>query len=454
MTHAKHYRAGLLTTALTCVIAVPGVAQAQALLTEQQLTDLNEECRVVARDYEQPGNDRIVERAEMQRILTENDAARCTEVRQQFTSTEAQTETSGVATEEVQLEEQAVIEGQAQVRVPEPQVDVQEQPAQVRVQTSQPQVQVTEQPSNIQVRQEQPRVSIDVPEISVRIEIPAPSIYVQRAEPDVQISTADPQVEVMQEPPQVTVRQGEPQLAVDLDVDQGAETDDAANTGNDTATNIAQGTGGDAATTTEGNVRLTQAEPQVEIIQPEATEQQFTYQEAAPQITYEQAEPEVIFNMPDQPNVEFMNVGEPNVVFETQAEREARHQQAQAQAQQAQQGEQPAEQPEGQAAANAPQTATVQQLMEMRIVGADGEDVGTPHAFVEVNGEILMVLRDGGFLGLGQKEVAVPMTRVIATDNELRVNNMTADELDNANEFEYDENNRLSDDQQVPVMMN
>lgn len=433
MTYETRNRARLLTTAMTFAIAAPGLAQAQseALMNEQQLAGLTEECRLVAEEYValDVGSD-IIDRDGVLRILTLNETARCAELRAQF-------EESEVATEAVRLEEQAVIEGAAKVRVPTPQVDVQQQPAEVTVQGGQPRVQVTEQASNIQVEQAQPRVTIDVPEIAVRVEIPAPSIYIQSAEPDVQVAMQDPQVEVVQPEPQVSVRQGEPQLAVDLDVDQGAEGADT------TEMQVAEGEGGGANVTsaTDANVQIARAEPQVQIVQPEGNAQH-AFQQAEPQVSYTPAEPVVTFNMPEQPAVEFANVGEPNVVYETQAEREERRMR------QEQAAAAPAEAPAAAPEAAAP-AMTVAEMMEMDVIGANGEDLGTPQAIVREGQQVLLVMRDGGFLGLGGNEVGVPMGRVSVEGDALQLRNMSAEEIENAGGFEYDAANRLSDDRQI-----
>ncbi|MBZ4689290.1 MAG: hypothetical protein JG765_541 [Cereibacter sp.] len=445
-------RVWLLGTAMTAALAGPSAAQAPALMSEEEMANLVEECRLVADDYAQLGDEQIITREEMTRILTLNQATECDTVRQRLTQ-----EDSAVATDEVQLEQQAVIEGQAQVRVPDPQVDVQVPPPQVTVRKAQPQVQISEQPTDIQVRQEQPRISIEVPQILVTVEIPAPTIYIRSSQPDVQVSNADPEVEVVQGDPQVSVRQGDPELTVDLDVDQDA---DAA----ETATTQAQGAADQAAageaqagmtSRTEGNVRLGTGEAQVEMVQPEG-EAEYNYTQAEPQVSFEQAEAQVTVSMPDQPTVELVTVGEPSVTFETKEERQARRQQEQQQQQQAA-GQPAAEQQAGQQqagqqpAAGLPQTVTVGQLMDMRVVGAEGEDVGTPHAIVGEGDQVMLVLRDGGFLGFGGREIGIPISRVMFGGDHLQLSTMTAEEIESAGGFEFDDNARLEDSREIEI---
>ena len=437
-------RVWLLGTAMTVALTGPSAAQSPALITEEEMANLVEECRLVADDYAQVGDEQIITREEMIRILTLNQATECDTVRQRLTQ-----EDSAVTTEEVQLEQQAVIEGQAQVRVPDPQVDVQVPPAQVTVRKAQPQVQISEQPTDIQVRQEQPRISIEVPQIMVTVEIPAPTIYIRSSQPDVQVSNADPEVEVVQGDPQVSVRQGDPELTVDLDVDQDADAAETATTQAQGATDQVGEAQPGMTTRTEGNVRLSAGQAQVEMIQPEG-EAEYSYSQAEPQVSFEQAEAQVTVTMPDQPTVELVTVGEPSVTFETEEERQARRQQEQQQQQAA--GQPAAEQQAGQQqAAGLPQTVTVGQLMDMRVVGAEGEDVGTPHAIVGEGDQVMLVLRDGGFLGFGGREIGIPISRVMFGGDHLQLSTMTAEEIESAGGFEFDDNARLEDSREIEI---
>jgi hypothetical protein len=94
---------------------------------------------------------------------------------------------------------------------------------------------------------------------------------------------------------------------------------------------------------------------------------------------------------------------------------------------------------------------TVADLMQMEVVTSDGQGVGSPAAFVEVNGEPNLVLSSGGFLGLGAKQVPVPMSRVTMQGEELVVDQMSSDEIEAAEDFEYDSNLEIPDDQEVEI---
>lgn len=184
-------------------------------------------------------------------------------------------------------------------------------------------------------------------------------------------------------------------------------------------------------------------------------------------MTYQGAEPEVQIMMAEQPTIDVQQSGEANVVVETAEEREERlaQQDAEPQPEEEASAQEPATEAQpatDQAAASEPAQAeepasgggtmmTVADLMEMEVVTSDGEGIGSPAAFVEVNGEPNLVLSSGGFLGLGAKEVPVPLSRVTMQGEELVVDQMSTDEIEAAEDFEYDGNLELTDDQQVEM---
>jgi len=499
----------LLGTALTLSLAHGATAATEIDLQRDAVSGLNEQCRALAEDIRARNNrvpddmsQRIVEALNNDRanacrdaisalarapgeegMRTGDDATMTDEARAQSqdsaTETARDSETAEID-ETVEVEQEATIEGQAAVRVPEPNVDVEVDGPQVTVRKAQPQVTVDEQPATIQVEQPQPEVAVEIPEIVVRVEVPAPTIYIQSDAPNVQVASADPQVDVEQSEPRVTVTQPDPEVTVDLGVDEetqqqpGDATDPSFGTGQ-ASTDSAD----DGDVNRGGDVQVASSTPRVEIVQPEG-EPNFSINRAEPQVEYSSAEPNVSVSFAEQPSVAIVNTGEPRVTFETAEERAARmeeQQNRQANAgenaatagnadqqnrQQAAADMQPGDNPQAmdqqetdqQAdAAGAGQTWLVGDLLDMDVIGANGDDLGEPDAIIERDGRLMLVISDGGFLGLGADQTAVPMERVSfnAEEEELRLQQLSADELDEARTFEYDASEEVNGDRQIRV---
>jgi PRC-barrel domain len=463
MSKSMPVRSILLGTALTLPFAASGLAQVQ--INEEQLAGKSAECRQLAeliQNRDEPVT--AVPSDDIIGAINADSAEECSALHAQIapadgsdlTETEQASETEQVS-EEVDLSEEATIEGQAVVSVPEPDVDVQVPPPNVRVTEQHPQIDITQEPLQIDVQQARPRIAVEIPQIVVRVEIPAPQLYVLRQDPQVQVSEADPQVEVVQGEPAVSVRQADPELNVELGVDVEEQAGEA--TGTETA-GASQETSGEEQQV-EGDVSVAEDEPQVEIVQAEG-EPQMSYESGEPSLAYQDVEPEVLVMMAEQPTIEVQQSGEASVVLETAEEREQRRQQQQAESEgtgeQAQPEQQLAQtqQTEPQDAATEAEaggsaTMTVAELMGMTVVTADGEDLGSPAAFVDINGEPNLVLESGGFLGIGGKEVPVRMSRVSVQDEQLLIETLTAEEIEAANDFEYDDNLRLPEDEQIEV---
>ena len=455
--HMETMRALLMGTALVAPMA--GAVHAQSItINEGQLTGKSAECRTLARDVAGIDVAQLpIEAQEIVAAINADDPDECasysTEVvsaagtqtqrgTDQATLEETDTDNERV-TEQVTVSEDATIEGLARVTVPEPEVDVEVPAPSVRVIQQQPQVEVEQGPAQLEVEQAEPTISVEIPEIVVRVEIPAPTVYMLMSDPEVRVGVADPEIEVEQGEPRITVAQAEPELAVDLDVDAGADgaeaqTADAGQASTQGAVEgEAQGVGAD--------VELAQSQPQIEILEADG-QPQLTYRSGEPSIEYAGAEPRISVSVAQQPTIEVSQAGETRVIVESAAEREQRRQgrtQDDAANRAAPEGQQ-------QVAAGGTQM-TVGELMDMDVVTADGEDLGEPDAIIDVNGQMHLVLEDGGFLGIGGKQVPVPLSRVLIRGDELVLQNMTEDEIEAANDYSYDRSAVLPMDQPVQI---
>lgn len=442
-------RSVLLGTVLSAPFAVTAGAQ-QIQINDSALTGLTEECQQLAQLVKDRDPSMIdTPREDIVDAINTDTAADCTAIRTEFEtvlrdvqngedSARVTEEDSERVTEEVDLSEEATIEGEAVVTVPEPEVDVRTPAPRVRVTEQQPRVAITDQSAQIELEQERPRIAVEIPEIIVSVDIPAPKLYVLQQEPQVEYSEDDPQVEVMQGEPQIRVSQADPELNVDLDVEAGEGDEAMAEAeARDTAE-------GGQPEQVSGDVDVAENEPQVEIVQAEGGPE-LTYNAGEPNLSFEQLEPAISVTMAEQPTIRVQQSGEATVVVETEQQRQERRQQQQA----------AAERPEGQAQETAQAeaeggaTMPVSDLMVMEVVTADGAELGAPAAFVELQGRTHLVVENGGFLGIGGKEVPVPMQRVSIDGDQLLLDEMTEQEIEAANNFTYDENRRLADDQQI-----
>lgn len=466
------------STALVGALALPAFAQ-QNQLTDEQISNLDQECRAVLQTL---GNrDNLPDgttREETLELLRSNDPAACTEYRTTYleddggsdtdtasAEAEEQSEETDVARERVEISEEALIEGLARVRVPEPEVDVDVPSANVRVMAGQPQVRVQEGQKTIEVQQEQPQIAVEIPEIIVRVEIPAPKLFIRSDDPSVEVSSANPRIEVQQGEPRVSVRQGEPEIAVDLDVDEDGSSEATANAGSNV-------TDSEGSASSGGDVRVARGEPTVEIVEPE-DDPSVQYAEAQPQVNYTGSEPNVTVSMAQEPRVEIAQTGEISVTYESAQERQDRRQAEADAAGQDDSQQQNAvaqnEQTEGQqqdTVAQNQQTdqqgeapsqqgdtwvVTIADLMDMPVRGVNGNDLGSPEAFVREGDRLMMVISGGGFLGLGDTEVGVPLSRVAYTEDALILQRLSEQEIADASDFTYDENMRVADDLEIRV---
>lgn len=503
----------LLGSALTLSLAGMASAQTQAQnqgqtevqIRQEAIASLAAECQDLVERLEVDGN--MVPGDQADRVmsaLNDNDVELCVTVVADLdaaaqagtaeaeaqagvtatdtdSATATDTETEQV-TESVTMQTEAVVEGAARVVVPEPEVDVQVPPPEVTVREQSPSVSVAQGADSIEVQQEQPRVAVQIPEIIVQVDIPAPSIFVRTSNPDVQVSQNDPQVEVVQGEPQVSVRQPEPELDVDLDVAEDESGNELVPGQVQESAEASEG----AQTVVEGEVETADTQPRVNIVQPEG-EPDVTFEEARPEITYQGAEPQVTVEFAQQPTVRISQTGAPTVTFETDEQRQERREASAAQPQQTQGEEQTAgaemaqdEEADVDAAVgviaadidtemNAEQEATdetmtadssagmqgqrvtVADVLAMEVVGADGDELGNPEALIEHGDSFAIVVSAGGFLGLGQTEVAIPLERVSMVNGQLVLSNMTEEQISDAQSIDYQNGVELAPEDQVMI---
>jgi predicted outer membrane protein len=300
------------------------------------------------------------------------------------------------------------------VQQPAPSIRVDQASPQVTVQQPQPQVSVRQAQPEILVRQPQPTVTVDIPQPEIIVRMPQPDVNVAMAQPQVQVNQPQPQVQVVQpqRQPEVNVERAQPQVTV-------------------------QQSG------REANVQMQRAEGQ-------------------PTVRYERAEPRVVVNeAKGQPTVrvERMGEGEQGGAQQQAAARQQPGAQRQAEARQEPQSRTAA------APAQAPaettgaisrdaQQITVSRLNSMNLYNARNEQLGDVERVIQgQDGKTYIVIGHGGFLGLGEKKVALPLERVALRGDRLIIQGLSDDQIKAMPAWNADARDarELDRNQQVPL---
>ena len=444
MNNPTHLKTLLAGTALTVAFAVPSMAQTLNVNVEE-LAGKSAECRALGQFIaDQDGSVAGVEPTRVADAVNSDNAAECVEIQDllmaqagataETASETAETEAEAT-TESVETSQEATIVGEAVVRVPEPNVDVRVPRPEVIVRKAPPQVSVQDGAAQIDVQQARPEIAVEIPTINVRVTMPAPSIYVLQDDPQVSVTEADPQVEVVQGEPEIIVTQPDPQLDIEMGLAEGGQAPaDQAET--DTAN-------ADGAQQVSGNVDLAQQQPIVSFVAA-AEQPQVEITRAEPEISFSGVQPNVTVTMTEEPTVDVQMAGEPQITIETPEEREQRRAAMQADAA----GAAPAA--EGQRTAGAQGQMTVGDVKRLIVVTADGQELGNPQGVMDMDGQQYILLTSGEALGMGSGVVPVPVARMTMEGDRMVMGEMTDEDRQRAQDFQYDENAVMADDQ--PVM--
>ena len=446
-------RALLVSTALTLPMAGSAFAQ-QIEINPDQLVNKSEECQALGQviadndgsvgdlapaDVVAAINEDAVEQCvtyveEIEvalGIATEGDVEAEAEVGVEAEAdAEVDAEAEVQLSEEVSAEEQIDIEAEAQALVPAPNVDVQVPGSDVSVRPGTPTVSVEQTAPEIELVQPQPTVSVMIPEILVRVDIPSPNVYVLQEDASVSVAQTDPEVEVQQGEAIVEVTQADPDVTIEL----GQNAADGSGEGD--STQLAGEGNIDASENQQvgGNVTTARGQPTVQIVQNDEDPQVELSRVGAPSVSYESTEPQVQVEFAQQPSVEIIQGNEPQVTFETLEEREQRR---------AQLGEQEA------AASSAVGGMTVNDILGMEVLTADGDSLGNPNSVIEMDGQQMLVVSSGGFLGLGDTELPVGFDSVTMQDGRIVLRELTEEQIQNAESFEYNSDMALPEDSEV-----
>jgi hypothetical protein len=338
---------------------------------------------------------------------------------------------------------------------------------------------------------------MQMPAPTITIEQPAPEIVITMPDPSVDVSQTEPEVDVTMADPEVLVEQADPEIAFDLNAriltpDEAERVQEEVASGERepvTARSEQQGE--------EPNVTTDVAAATVS--QSSSGEPRVSIQRAEPQVSYEATEPQVRMEAAGEPNIKVRQSGEPNVTFRQasdsgsgqQSGQQGDSQQMASDQQSGQQGEdqemasdqqsgqqddgqqmaadqqsgqqddgqqmaadqQSGQQDDGQQMAADQQSGeTVQQerpdwrvefadaqvldLVGADVIGERGERIGEIDSVVMLDEEPSAVLGVGGFLGLGERDVAVSLAELTREGENLVLDSITQNELRDMAEFD------------------
>ncbi|WP_051341046.1 PRC-barrel domain-containing protein [Azospirillum halopraeferens] len=277
---------------------------------------------------------------------------------------------------------------QISVEQANPQIDVRQPPPQVAVQQPEPQVQVQQRQPEVTVQQRQPEVQVQQPPPEVTVHQPRPEVTVRQPEPEVTVRQREPEVTVQAQQPDVQVQQPRPEVTVQ------------------------------------------QPRPEVTVQQPQ------------PEVTVDQPRPEVAVEQSGQPEVRVEQSEQAEVQVDRQSDQQARPLDRS-------QSDLAVIQP-GQDSAAAGDTGirgwpagmSVDDLMGRDVHSAAGENIGDVQDVIvdPQSGRVhQVVVGIGGFLGIGQRDVALDYNRLsFDPARDALTVDATREQLEAMQEFEND----------------
>lgn len=238
-------------------------------------------------------------------------------------------------------------------------------------QSSAAQITVQQATPQVTVQQARPNVTVSQPQPEITVHQPAPTVTVQIPQPEITIRMPKPEVNVAMAQPQVQVTQAKPEVQV-----------------------------------------LQSAQPQVSIQQTgQQSNGSIQDSEQRPKINYTSEQAKVVVNQPE---------GAPNVRVEQAGQVAASGAQANAVPVQGASSTQAGM-----------QSFTALRMIRMNVVNARGDVLGdVEHVLThKAQAKPYVVIGHGGFLGMGEKQVALPVDSMIVRDGKLIMRGMTDDQI-------------------------
>lgn len=487
------------------VLAPPALAQSdqnQTAATEGACQDLT--AYVQRNDTDETGI--TADRA--QRIANEGDLQTCHAAlrmaRGEISQIEGEENYDAEATARLRV---FVPEPQVTVEQSAAEVQVEQREPQVAVNPGQPRVTVNQAEPVVRVQTQPPKITIDMPKPEILVEMPDPNVDVAMRQPRVTVNQPEPQVSVEQGQPRVEM--GQQQTAEDSDqaqvnVQQQDQTTVQVDKADQARVQVEDVRPQVRYNTAEPRIEVEEAgEPQIAFNQPGEANVRFRQMTAEEtQAAAEERRDAVAGYRADAREPE---VGERTEAADQGAEQQATAEQSQAAVTQGRQQDdaQTATTDQEQAATQAPaadtgqagdqdvaqetgqetgddlaqttgqdtgfsvvnpqeradtadqaaatETVLVSRLRDMAVLGATGDTIGDVDEILLRNGETYLIVGAGGFLGLGQKDVALPLSDMTIRGDTLVMRQITDEEVENMQEFDRTEFQPVADEQSVEI---
>jgi sporulation protein YlmC with PRC-barrel domain len=260
-------------------------------------------------------------------------------------------------------------------RGPDTSIVVQQPTQSLHVEQAPPQVTVQQQQPQVTVRQPQPDITVRQPAPTVTVDIPQPEIIIRMPKPEVNVAMLQPQVQVNQPPPRVQVTQP-PQ---------------------------------------QPQVQVQPAEAQVKVQQQAGTGPNVQVQESntQPTVHFERGEPKVVVNQAQgQPQIRVEKEDGKPQTAESDRERTA------------------ATTPAAPSTGSPTTMVQASRVKNMVVYNEKGARVGEVERIVQAqDGKQQLIVGVGGFLGLGERRVAIPSGDVAMRGDRLILQNVTEEQL-------------------------
>lgn len=314
------------------------------------------------------------------------------------------------------------------------QVVVEQAKPKVSVTIDQPDVNVDQAAPEVTVEQPQPEITVQVPEPDVRVQQQAPIVTVEQAQPVVTVRIPEPIITVRVPRPQVAVDQSNPDVAVQMP---------------EPVVNFIR---------PEPKIRIEEAEPRIRVEQSEANVNVDANQRA--EVAVDQAEPKVNIQQSDDANV---SVSQADPKVNVQSAEGAKVDVSQAEAEvnvidyDADEQGMIADEADRTAYAEGMQAHPLYEtragdLIGIAVVDVNGENVGEIESVGRRGDTAVLIVAVGGFLGLGEHDVALPVDRVTVREDRILLPDATQEQLENMPEFDEAEVQLADDDVRIRDM--
>ncbi len=276
---------------------------------------------------------------------------------------------------------------------------------QIRVDQSEPRVTVRQIPADVAVSQGQPEIIVRQPAPQVTVRIPQPDILVRMPEPNVAVNQQPPQVMVRQPQPEVQVTQPQEQAQVMFGEDEQARVQIQRPQGQ---ANVQVQRSG------QPRVRYEAEEPQVSIQRAEG----------GPNVQIERMQTQEQAQLQQSPDVQLERDVDVAVIADAELERQRTEMETGATT-----------------ATGNLRRITADELDGMPLMNARGEQLGEIEAIVlnTADNRTMAVIEHGGFLGLGDKRIVLPLENLSVMNDTVIVRGLTNEDIEAMPEWEENE---------------